>query len=98
MDHGCFGGWMDRALKYIQQNGIVPEEDYPYIGRAQVCHVNKSSTIVKIKSYGYIKSNDETQLQKAVATIGPISVAIDASYFFQLYRSGENYSILNENI
>ncbi len=41
------------------------------------------------QGYVNITSGDELALQKAIAEIGPISVALDASHSsFQLYRSG----------
>lgn len=86
---GCSGGFMDRALEYIQQNGIFEEKDYPYHGTDETCRANRSSTFVKIASYGYVKPNEEGELEKAVATIGPISVAIEATNLFQLYKSGQ---------
>lgn len=86
---GCGGGLMDRALKYIEFNGIVAEKDYPYRGVDEPCHTNKSSTLVKISSYAYTKENDEGDLQKAVASVGPVSVAIQATLMFQFYDYGE---------
>ena len=42
-----------------------------------------------LSSYVGIKRFSEKALQKAVATIGPVSVAIDASDFrFELYEEG----------
>lgn len=79
---------MTRAFDYIKENGITTDRDYPYKGIDEPCEVNISSTLLRIHSYESITENDEEALKKAVATIGPISVAIDATESFQLYGSG----------
>lgn len=79
---------MDHAFNYIKRNGISTDKDYPYRGKDETCKANKSSIFIKISSYGFVKENSEKDLQKAVATIGPISVAIEVTDVFQFYKSG----------
>ncbi|XP_060790728.1 procathepsin L-like isoform X2 [Neoarius graeffei] len=87
---GCSGGLMDQAFEYIQDNnGIDTEESYPYEANDGDCRFEPDTTGATCTGYVDINSGDENALQEAVATIGPISVAIDAGHpSFQLYQSG----------
>ncbi|KAG5900618.1 hypothetical protein JTB14_017470 [Gonioctena quinquepunctata] len=85
---GCDGGELNDALDYVVSNGLELEENYPYKEEDSTCKYNESIVAVKVKSYEVVKANDENELQKAVATKGPVSVAICASFWFQLYSSG----------
>ena len=87
---GCNGGLMDDAFEYVIKNhGIDTEKSYPYEAIDEKCKFNKKHIGATISSFKDIPSGDEKALQEAVATVGPISVAIDASQFsFQLYQSG----------
>ena len=45
-----------------------------------MCHYDSSLAVVNDKGYVDIPQGDEDSLKDAVATVGPISVAIDASH------------------
>ncbi|XP_064644993.1 procathepsin L-like [Lineus longissimus] len=87
---GCEGGLMDSAFKYIKANhGIDKESCYPYKAKDERCHFKKSCIGATVTGFVDVKRMDENALQQAVATIGPISVAIDAGHnSFQLYKRG----------
>jgi len=87
---GCNGGLMDQAFDYIKENnGIDTEVSYPYEAKDDDCRFKAADVGATDTGYTDIKSKDESALQDAVANVGPISVAIDASHSsFQLYKSG----------
>jgi len=89
-NQGCNGGLMDQAFEYIKENnGIDTEISYPYEARDNTCRFKAADVGATDTGFTDIKSKDEDALQQAVATVGPISVAIDASHAsFQLYKSG----------
>ena len=92
-DAGCGGGWMDGAFRYvISNNGIEPEKNYPYVPQFEICSANKTENVATFSNYHDVKGG-ENGLMKAVATVGPISVAIDASQSdFHFYQSGVYYN------
>jgi len=94
-DHGCNGGLPSDAFEYVIKNkGIDTEKSYPYHGRQGQCKYSASHIGATISSYATVKQGSEADLKKAVATVGPISVGIDASHFsFQLYHGGVYHSL-----
>ncbi|CAL4155913.1 unnamed protein product [Meganyctiphanes norvegica] len=89
-DHGCFGGLMDNAFRYIKiNNGIDTEASYPYKAKNGNCTFKPDNVGATVTGFVDIKSGSEKALEKAVATVGPISVAIDASQpTFHFYKKG----------
>jgi len=91
-NQGCEGGWMDWAFKYVIANGIEQETSYQYVAWDQKCRYNKSAVVASIIGYYNTPQKNETALAYYVATVGPISVAIDASHNgFQFYEGGIYY-------
>ncbi|XP_015917119.2 cathepsin L-like peptidase [Parasteatoda tepidariorum] len=92
---GCNGGFVDQSFLYIKLNrGIDTEASYPYTARdGPECLFKKEDVGATIEGYVDLPSGgDEETLKKAVATVGPISVAIDASNLsFMNYKSGIYY-------
>jgi len=87
---GCVGGFAFAAYDYIKAvGGIETEDSYPYEDDDNRCRFNGTKVVAKVTAYTNVTTKDENALQQAVATIGPISVAIDSSHpAFQLYKSG----------
>ena len=84
---------MISAFEYIIKNyGIAPSSIYPYKGVDQPCKFNNTRFTARAASYMQLTPGDELQLAHAISTIGPISVAMDASLdtFFS-YTSGVYY-------
>lgn len=92
-NNGCQGGLMDNSFNYIIDNGGIDTEDsYPYEAKDNKCRFNKETIGAVVKSFVDVTADNEIELQRAVATIGPISVAIDASGQFRFYKKGIYYN------
>ncbi|XP_038633949.1 procathepsin L-like [Scyliorhinus canicula] len=87
-NHGCRGGWMANAFRYVRNNkGINTDADYPYTATDGTCSFRRNRFVVTIRTYGRIRRRTRF-LEHAVKWIGPIAVAIDASGPFRWYRQG----------
>lgn len=88
--HGCNGGQMEGAFKYIIDNGQCTDSSYPYTSGLS----KTSSTCQKCSSLAHasycsdVKPNDQISLKGAVYQ-QPVAVAISAdTMLFQSYSSG----------
>nr|XP_033809484.1 cathepsin L1-like isoform X3 [Geotrypetes seraphini] len=90
-NHGCSGGYITGAFRYVQSNGgINSETTYPYLGRDDgMCHYNPLNKAANCTSFVRLPQGSEEILEQAVASVGPVSVAVDAKAFtFRFYHSG----------
>lgn len=85
---GCNGlnTWL--GYKYVADGaGMSLDKNWPYTSSAQACDDAKvKAAVVHIANYTRVPPNDYAALLNAVATIGPVSISLDASWGF--YESG----------
>jgi len=96
---GCKGGLMDNAFSYMvekQGGGVDTEASYKYSGHNGKCNFAKSNVGGTITGYKDVRAPsktaataaDEASVANAVAAVGPLSIAVDASKGWQLYHKG----------
>jgi C1A family cysteine protease len=84
--HGCNGGQMEGADKYLIANGQCSLASYPYTATDDKCKT--CSPVARFSSCSDVKPNDQVSLKGAVA-MQPVSVAIEAdTRYFQSYTGG----------
>ncbi|XP_067004458.2 cathepsin L [Anabrus simplex] len=90
---GCSGGFRNYAFDYIISNGGVDtEESYPYEAKDGRCRFNAKTIGATISSVVVLPEEDQQALKEALATVGPVGVAMDAgTESFQFYTSGVFY-------
>jgi len=84
--HGCNGGQMEGADKYLIEHGQCSLASYPYTAKDGSC--KPCTSVAHFSSCSDVKPNDQVSLKGAVAQ-QPVSVAIEAdTRYFQSYKSG----------
>ncbi|CAI8034599.1 Cathepsin L, partial [Geodia barretti] len=92
-NYGCRGGNMYNAFQYIVANdGIDSSDSYPYSESQYSCRYSQDDNGAQMSGCVCISSGSEDDLQMALAYIGPLSVAVDASNNAFKYYSGGVYS------
>ncbi|XP_067086492.1 digestive cysteine proteinase 2 [Osmerus mordax] len=88
--YGCSGAWMANAYDYVVSNGLQSTSTYPYTSvDTQPCFYDSHQSVAHISDYRFIPKGDVQALANAVATIGPITIALDADHLsFLFYSSG----------
>ncbi|XP_009561085.2 procathepsin L isoform X1 [Cuculus canorus] len=90
-NNGCHGGYMTRAFQYVHKNGgLNSEHVYPYTAMdTSSCRYNPQDRAANCSTIWMVDQGSEAALEQAVAAVGPVSVAVDASSFqFHFYKSG----------
>lgn len=86
---GCNGGWPANGFWYAMNTGLVAESVVPYKSKDLYCPTQLVTKRYKIRGYAKIPYGDENAIKTAVATYGPVAVALDASdWGFAYYSSG----------
>ena len=84
--HGCNGGQMEGAFKYIEGHGQCSLNGYPYTATDGTC--TKCTPVVSISGCADVEPNNQLALKSAVSK-QPVSVAIEAdTRYFQFYSGG----------
>merc|ERR1711973_214882 len=93
-NYGCRGGWYQSCWRYaMNAGGNMPESAYRYTARQGRCRFNRGQVVATVSSFHDTQPGSENDLTNALARVGPVSVAIDASpSSFRRYRTGVHYS------
>jgi len=98
---GCNGGLMDNAFNYLvdKQNGnIDTEASYSYKGKDGTCSYSSSNTGGTVTGFSDCRPGsktpvaattaEEANVKDAVASVGPVSIAVHANVKWQFYFGG----------
>ncbi|CAI9547258.1 unnamed protein product, partial [Staurois parvus] len=86
-NEGCCGGIPAKALDYITHHGLMRAKDYEYREKQSACML-KDDNAIQFNVSKFYTLLEEKNMASSLALDGPISVGIDASEDFMLYKTG----------
>ncbi len=91
---GCQGATSELAFEYVSDSntvGLFQEYQYSYAsyyGQEPACAIpTGTSPKAKVQGYVQLPANDYNAVMNAVATVGPVAIAVDASAW-SAYKGG----------
>jgi hypothetical protein len=89
-EQGCNGGLMDSAFHFVDTHkGLCTETEYKYTAHDGTCRDKCKFRFGAVTKCFNVLEGDQLSLTEAIATHGPVSVAIEADRsVFQFYSSG----------
>ena len=85
-NNGCNGGWYNSAFEYIQNEGLIRDDLYPYNAEENECQVPADGPRLTIDKYDFCEDCRFDDWYNLLSN-GPIAVAVDATQF-QFYKEG----------
>lgn len=86
-NHGCKGGDVLTALKFVSKNGISFEESYPYDQRARsYCQPNRKTNVMRNLLPAELPNEVDT-LKRFLVNYGPVAIFMESDDFMN-YKSG----------
>jgi C1A family cysteine protease len=96
-NYGCWGGWRDYAMMYIQAYGLVKESTLPYTATKKTCNTGYGDYKISQWSIIYGCDNFRTAVRR-----GPIAVGVAASswadYASGVYECDSRDTIINHSV
>lgn len=95
VDHGCGGGWLLPAWKFMSETGLPSDACFPYAaggGQPSACTTqcadNSTYSTHKVAESTLAYYGNEADIMTALYTGGPIEVAFNVYYDFMHYSGG----------
>uniref|UniRef100_A0A8R1E2W6 Uncharacterized protein n=1 Tax=Caenorhabditis japonica TaxID=281687 RepID=A0A8R1E2W6_CAEJA len=87
-NNGCNGGYRPYAMRFVKENGLETEKDYPYEAKKHdQCSLIQNYTKIFIDGSRMLSSNEE-DVADWVGTKGPVTFGMQVVKAMYSYRSG----------